>query len=338
MTTPAENRNSMQADEEASAQLSNADVGVCLAEGASNSERSLAATQRNIAIVSNLPAVPRSSTRGAFWDLLFAQLEEHVQANSETVEFHWANADEAGPVLSQTLLEKISSGQIHGLIGIALSDEQVERVWQQLPAGVPMVGFAQHPPYIVWYSLNELVRMAVPLLAKRGCRNISFWRVLFTAGQKAKNELDLSLRDEFIQALSKAGLPFNPSLYSVQHLLENRAGLSAHQMGYRIALEYFGGEQEVRPDGIIIADDTVTVGALAALRHLGLEPGRDVHIVSHANAGSPLLFGTEKELMLLEFDTADLVRELFDLLNRVIAGEKVADMISIPPRLREGIV
>ena len=88
----------------------------------SRSGQATVTTQRNIAILTNAAEVPRTSTRGLFWDLLFEQLERRVETHSEEIEFHEVSTQDEESVLSEELRHKIDSRQIHGLIGIALSD------------------------------------------------------------------------------------------------------------------------------------------------------------------------------------------------------------------------
>jgi DNA-binding LacI/PurR family transcriptional regulator len=293
-----------------------------------------ASQARHVAILGD-PSKPDRRSHSPFWEILYGQLRCRAEQGPETLEFHWAEDD--GPPLSQELMARIAGGKIHGLIGLGLSDAQVKWIRAHV-LRVPMVGFAQAPPHLLWYSPLDIVEMAVPLLVSRGCGCIAYWQTLLSPGQNAKAPLELSIRERFLELLREHNRPFYPHFYAVHHLLENRAGLTSHEMGYRVALEFFSGEMSPHPDGIIIAEDTMTVGALAAMRHLGIVPGRDVHIVSHANAGSPLLFGAEKELVLVEYDTADLVRELFDMLRCLWDGEALReDPKRVLPHLRDEV-
>jgi hypothetical protein len=80
----------------------------------------------------------------------------------------------------------------------------------------------------------------------------------------------------------------------------------------------------------------LTAGALVAFHELGLRPGEDIKIASHSNAGSPLLYRWDKRLMLWQTDAADIVRAMFDLLDRLMAAETPdCPQVGVPLRFRD---
>jgi DNA-binding LacI/PurR family transcriptional regulator len=95
------------------------------------------------------------------------------------------------------------------------------------------------------------------------------------------------------------------------------------------------------PDVLISQEDTMTRGALTALREAGLQPGRDLRIVAAANTGSPVLEPYAADLTLIEFDPADSVRAALEMLeilmnggtppvNPVLTGPRPAARVSSP--------
>ena len=98
----------------------------------------------------------------------------------------------------------------------------------------------------------------------------------------------------------------------------------------------FGGDGE-KPEGVVITNDVMAHGALAAFRHLGVEPGRDVLLVSHANAGSPMLMGTEQELTRVEVNPQDVVQKMFKMLETLLRGDVPPHQIEwVEPVLKLG--
>jgi DNA-binding LacI/PurR family transcriptional regulator len=93
---------------------------------------------------------------------------------------------------------------------------------------------------------------------------------------------------------------------------------SAQQQGYRTALEVFHGDRSQWPDGIVITDDMMTHGVLAAMAHLGIRPTVDVQIATHANKGITVFLGDPRGLIRLEYDPAEVVRRLFDILEALM--------------------
>ena len=75
--------------------------------------------------------------------------------------------------------------------------------------------------------------------------------------------------------------------------------------------------------------------ALQAMRRMGVELGKDVTVVSQANAGSPVLDDDRNEITLLEFEPREVVEAMFDHLERLMGGEQVAQQFYIRARRRD---
>ena len=121
------------------------------------------------------------------------------------------------------------------------------------------------------------------------------------------------------------GLPFSQDSVWVS------ATESHEEQGFQGAMALLANA-DTRPDALIVADDLMTRGALRALAQRGLQPGRDVQIVSHANRGSDVLRGLESELSLIEFDPAAVVQAMFEALEALMAGESPPPEIWIKPQ------
>jgi DNA-binding LacI/PurR family transcriptional regulator len=88
------------------------------------------------------------------------------------------------------------------------------------------------------------------------------------------------------------------------------------------------------PDGLVVTDDMMCLGVLAGLRRLGLVPGRDVHIATHASRGADAMRGQEDLVARLEIDPAGIVEAMFQLLESQMAGDGApAGAILVKPTL-----
>jgi DNA-binding LacI/PurR family transcriptional regulator len=132
--------------------------------------------------------------------------------------------------------------------------------------------------------------------------------------------------EAFQQALQEHGLPFLPQLLRHGYQLaagERQTVRQSHQeQGFHFAQEVFSGPRKWRPDGVVIADDMMTHGALIALDKLKVRAGTDLKIATHANRGSMVLLGREDDLTLIEIDPAEIVQAMFDMLETLMAGRK----------------
>lgn len=84
-----------------------------------------------------------------------------------------------------------------------------------------------------------------------------------------------------------------------------------------------------KPDALICLDDYMATGAIQAMRQLGVEPGRDIQVATHANRGSNVLDGLP--VMAIEFDPAEIARTLVETVHKLIDGERVPATVLVPP-------
>ncbi len=102
-----------------------------------------------------------------------------------------------------------------------------------------------------------------------------------------------------------------------------------------LAREVFSGPQRTHPDGLFIADDMMTDGALVALQELNIRVGQDIKLVTIANTGSSTLFGRTQNISLLEFDPLQVAQAMFTMLDMLMLGQNMAENVTwIRPRLR----
>ena len=258
--------------------------------------------------------------------------------------------------LAHNLLGEYRAGRLHGILCVGLQ----ENLYPLLrPEIAPIVGFGGHFQWFVETDAARGVRMAVDELAKQGCKNIGLWHHVpsFVPRTPENTERETKL---FRQALSRVDLAFQEHLVKERVVLENDIVVETGQeQGYQLALEVFGApppksashnrksstrlasrpaasrQQTSLPDGLFIAHDLTADGALLALQELGLRAGRDIKIATLGNEGSVVLFRRAPQITVVEFNTPQIARSMFDMLETLMSGQKPtrhAKLVS--PRLR----
>ncbi len=268
--------------------------------------------------------------------LLIDRCRERAASHGEHFSFFFnlrptQTAGESIPV-HQDLAEAIAGGRLHGIIlgtGVGESEEE----WL-LSQKVPVVG-ATSPlmPHRVVIDYAELIRLGVEALARQGCRRLGFITPFGRWRQTNLPDRDFDLH-AFASALKTHGLPCRPEWLWEHRTPPGQETILHEEQGCQAVLDLFAAGQGEWPDSLLIADDMMTRGALVGLRRRGLTPGKEVKIATHANRGSPTLYGYEDVLTRIEVDVEELVEKMFDLLERLMAGETVdTPMPVVTPRL-----
>lgn len=113
--------------------------------------------------------------------------------------------------------------------------------------------------------------------------------------------------------------------------------LSKQESGYRWGKALLSKPKVTWPDGILSCDDMLTLGLIGAFHEANVPLYGPIRIATHANVGSPVLLGWEKDLILLEVDPSQLVSLLFDLLKPALRGEALrAGLHPVPITIRYG--
>jgi DNA-binding LacI/PurR family transcriptional regulator len=254
-----------------------------------------------------------------FWDVLAEQVRLRANLNNERLSMHFTLPNGVpDAALHHTLIGEIQAGRVQGILGVGLPRSVARWILSQ---GVPFTAFAGWAPYVVNLDYRGMIEMGIEALAERGCRRIGFWKN-GVAGQNSNEATpdSCSMTSLFREVMAERGLAVDEALIKNNwHLV--LAGIHEQNVsqGYHTAREVFAGEGP-RPEGIVIADDIMTQGALLAMAQLGVQPGRDVQIATHANKGTPIMLGDSDDLILLEFDPAELVSRLFRMLETLMGG------------------
>jgi DNA-binding LacI/PurR family transcriptional regulator len=272
------------------------------------------------------PSYFRGATHSPFWDILREEAQARAQAHNEQFSCHFTQPPEDYELpIHEGLARQILDGRIQGVLGVGIPKGAAE--WLQKHQ-VPFVAFAGEGNPVVCLDESELVRIGTRELIHNGCRRIEYWT---TTPQWI--DVWLEHTNHKVQIFQEAAQAHGLTLEDIQvrdsrHLLQPIPGTEMHvqtvesfqEQGYRIASEVFCKGNRW-PDGVLIDDDLMTYGALMALRKCGVTPGKDVQMISHANRGSTVLMGHD-DLTQIEFDPAEVVACMFDLLEAQIDGQK----------------
>lgn len=269
-----------------------------------------------------------------FWNMLWMQMEQKAQLRAtfkkEICTFHLVKpTDDPRYSLPESIETMLQTERVDGVLAVG---------FQSVGKGAlntdkfPCVTFAGGGVCTIRLNAFEFARLATEALIRQDCRRMGWW---------AYNLPSYPLEEmvevhAFRQILQQHKKPLYPELVRTTRLLPAQTLLSFQEQGYLLAREVFEGPASMRPDGLIIADDMMTDGALVAFDELGIRIGRDLQVVTHANVGSPILFGRTKQMTVIEYDPEHVAQAMFSALDMLMAGQKPEELdIKVSPRLRQ---
>ena len=288
--------------------------------------------KRQIALVC-APSFFLSAGHSPTWDRLLALVAQRATREGERFSFHFIEADEQGARLQAQLENDIENGQVHGVIAVGLPHELTQWIEAR---GVPLVAVAGAARFVVTKDDAAYYGGMAAALQARGCQKIGLWQALSPGRALPQSALQAG-RLAFSEALGALRLPFYHEFYAdcAAQIAGAMVEMSLQEQGYALARRVL--EQPTRPDGISIGDDLMTAGALTAFAEAGVVPGRDLEVATLSLAGSPMLWGRERGLILVEFDQAEFVDAIFEILGDLMNG--VAPSTAprlIAPKVRSG--
>ena len=286
-----------------------------------------------------------------FWKILMESVEDRARRADETLETHFAQShgvDVTAPLLASpqglqpSLVADIEAGRIAGVLGIGLPLTQSFWLRDQK---IPFVAFAAMGRGMVTTDRAQLLEKGLAELGRLGCRRVGVGvivlphLVFLDRLQRVRGQYE-QLHSQVAEFCARFGLEFSPELIgddrefleealraeNLDFLRRVRGRVSPQEFGFELVQKWWRLPAEKRPDGLIFGVDLCTHGALAALRQLGVEPGRDVQIATHSNWHSPLLMGHDHHLIRLEYDTYEIVNALFEMLEAQIGGETMHEV------------
>jgi DNA-binding LacI/PurR family transcriptional regulator len=227
------------------------------------------------------------------------------------------------------LIEDLENRRLHGLLLLAPFSPGDEA--RQLGSyGVPLVVFGGHAPeWTVTHDWRPVFSLAARELAMRGCRRVA---ILGQTTDRDRQQLEHDLRED--------GYEGDPVLdWSYPTWARRILGpLTRETLGRELARLMIADRANLPlPDGVVSLDDTMTRGVITALQEAGLQPGRDIHIATVVNKGSPVLEPYTSNLIQIEYDPAADVHAALDMLDILMNGGKPPqNPVLIVPTLRNG--
>ena len=301
-------------------------VGLFVAAGAR------AATLARIALLCD-PQFFRGG-HSPFWDLLVERAQTRAQQQNERLDFHWLRplmpceleAQDGAAALDDNLKRDLEAGRIAGVF--SLNAHRDTAAWIE-SLGVPVVSFGSLSRHRIVHQMDDMVSLGAHALAQSGCERIGLWQLDFVEPPFnpafALQRLQQT-RDAFAAQLRADGLTPDDALVHQPAWRPGqpfRAPWSNQEQGWDLAMRYFDGAQ-APPDGLIILNDMMTRGALAALKRLKVEVGRDVRIATHANRDSDALGDYETRLIRLQYDPTRIVEAMFRQMESLWNGDAQA--------------
>lgn len=287
------------------------------------------------------PSNVLTSSASPFWGtlcgLIMQRLQIREETNNETNHFFLRMPSQGKQVLPAEVISSIHSRQVHGILFVGHSFETIEWISMQ---NLPCVVFAGYGRWMVSMDKIAFTSLAVMHLQQQGCRRIALW-VDNTPELSDDPSVFLHIQS-FPSLLAARGLPFEPSL--VRHCFDEQfaasvtppARVTEQEQGYFLAQDVFGKADTLKPDGIVITNDLMTDGVLAAFQSLGIRVGKDVTIATHANVGSMMLFGHLPGMIVIEFDPAEIVDAMFVLLDTLMDGRQPQQAeVFVQPKIRQ---
>lgn len=286
--------------------------------------------QSTIALVCD-PLFFKGATHSPFWDLLLRGARERAEADDLSCEVHFCKSHGVKKLpFSENLKSALQMGHVQGVIGVGMN--KAVDAWLR-ERRINYVSFGGPGPYYVGNDNISMIRQGVQLLAEAGCRRIALFAAMAPFLPHSLIDPWWNTRLElFRMALEHQGLPFDAQLLKLNvDLIQNAEAMttvSNQEQGHQAAREIFQNVSMEPADGVLILDDLMTVGALAALRELEIQPSRDVQIVTHSNRGTTILSPYHNSLTRLEIDPAQLVDIMFSTMHELMEGNQPKGYVS----------
>ena len=297
--------------------------------------------RKNIALLCD-PSFYRVAGLSPFWDMLVQIARSRAQARNEGFSLHFARPagflappngtnGSIGSPLGDTLVADLQAGRVDGVLGIGVQREAVALLEQN----IPFVNFAGQANYIVTLNDHESIKQGIHALAAQNCQRVAYWSPYGPYRIAGNDDVPGNCGGSYewlCQVLRDNHLPVREEFIRIGADIRLRAGEwseESHQMqGYRLACQVWGDPATPKPDGLFCSDDMMMRGVLSAFAKLNVRVGYDVIVVSHANKGSEVLLGHEDEMTLVEYDPAEVVGEMFEMLETLMEGETPASHVA----------
>ena len=250
-----------------------------------------------------------------FWALLHGAAMTQTQAQGDDLRTFYGCPDgDDVSAANAGLVEFLKSKRVDAILtaGVVGANLDWLRQWDK-----PIASLSNAPvEYGVTVNPKREITLGIESLAAQGCRSIAVVTLDHLVSGAASQMLHLR------QTCEKAGLKWTPDLVWCPDASEH--GLSQEEIGMRIIARKVEAAKDAGnglPDGLFIPDDTIAHGVLIGLLKAGIQLRHDVKITVVSNKGSALLRPFHRDITRIELDPAEIVSEMLDLLNKLLAGQ-----------------
>lgn len=248
-----------------------------------------------------------------FWQLLLQAVREEA-TGTEWVPRAYLDLsqghDSVGGHLQ--LLEDLEADRLHGLLMIAPQVEPEDHRWLDTYPVPRVTCGGTGADWQVRFDYETFARLAADILAPSGHRTVALLGHGILAMQP---QIEAALRRAGLVDVTLADWSYEtwaeiiPWAGSREHC--------AHETARRLIADK---DRAPLPDAVISTEDTMTRGLVGALREGGVEPGRDMRIVTAENKGSTVLAPFADTLDRIVFDPDAIVRTALEMLRVLMDG------------------
>ena len=251
---------------------------------------------------------------GTFYHLLFAALQRRLEASGALLRLYVPNSPDADVETKVPLLvADAQQGLVDGLILI--------QHWRAhpLPLSIPVVSLGRLPfaAHRVIPDDLALARCAAHALFGRQCRRAAF------IGLDVSQDGPLA-RDVFLREAARLGIAAN----SDATVIAGGYFIDGARQSGREAFHALWARLHEKPDGLVVMNEYVAQGVIAAMGELGLRPGRELVVVSHVTKGASVL--TNTEVIRMEDDPDDIAAGIVEALDSAMDGSPCTDRFVAP--------
>ncbi|HRU06445.1 MAG TPA: substrate-binding domain-containing protein, partial [Candidatus Brocadiia bacterium] len=219
------------------------------------------------------------------------------------------------PFLLDSLRGMIRERALGGAWVVNIAPDWAAKISGLLGAySIPVVHLSRRPAAPLSAALDTpgAIRAGARLLARAGCGRLA----MLAFGAERYEDI----AESFVATCEALGIdhrtesmPFAP----------NAELADFERYGHATATRLMSGRN--LPDGLLILDDFIGRGALAALLRMGARVPQDVRVCVHARKGDsfPDVFGLPVSRM--EADDAAVAESAFDLMEQAVRGEPIAE-------------
>ncbi len=248
-----------------------------------------------------------------FWGLMLQAVRERAGDDGRFVTRAYLDITHAGGGLGghAQLVEDIEDRRLDGVLLLAPKSEY-DQIAELGVCGVPLVDFGGRAEdgWSVTIDWTPFFDRAAAEIARSGCRRVG----LMAAPDR---------QTSFAQTLRQAGageVCLDDWSYETWASVLSDCDTferGAHQLACRKLSER---PANPLPELLVSTDDTMTRGVITALLQNGLQPGRDLRIVTSENKGSPVLQPYAADLVRVAINPAKVVRAALDMLGTLMDG------------------